>query len=112
METLRAKRCRFTTMVANLILYANKIGYEVNFGEAFRSKEEAARRSLKKGTAISNSLHTLGLAVDLNLYKDGVYIESTEGHKLLGIWWEENGGSWGGRFSDGNHYSLEHEGVK
>ena len=30
----------------------------------------------------------------------------------LGEYWESIGGSWGGRFNDGNHYSLEHNGVK
>jgi len=31
---------------------------------------------------------------------------------LLGEYWEGMGGSWGGRFSDGNHFSLTHNGVK
>ena len=32
----------------------------------------------------------------------------------LGEWWEKQAADarWGGRFNDGNHYSLEHEGVK
>jgi hypothetical protein len=30
----------------------------------------------------------------------------------LGLKWESMGGSWGGRFNDGNHYSLEHEGRR
>ncbi|HAO1973206.1 TPA: M15 family peptidase, partial [Escherichia coli] len=31
-----------------------------------------------------------------------------------GEYWESIGGTWGGRFSraDGNHFSLEHNGVK
>jgi hypothetical protein len=28
------------------------------------------------------------------------------------VFWESIGGSWGGRFNDGNHYSLEHRGMK
>jgi len=30
----------------------------------------------------------------------------------LGLYWESIGGSWGGRFGDGNHFSLEHEGRR
>lgn len=33
----------------------------------------------------------------------------------LGQYWESLGGSWGGRFKsrpDGNHFSLEHDGVR
>jgi hypothetical protein len=50
--------------------------------------------------------------LDLNLFKDGKYLALTEDHKPLGEWWESQGGAWGGRFNDGNHYSLEHEGIK
>jgi hypothetical protein len=39
-------------------------------------------------------------------------LESTEAHTPLGEQWEKMGGTWGGRFNDGNHYSLEHEGKK
>lgn len=60
----------------------------------------------------SLSLHPDKLAIDLNLFKDGHYLSSTEAHRPLGEWWESIGGTWGGRFNDGNHYSLEHRGVK
>jgi hypothetical protein len=35
-------------------------------------------------------------------------------YRPLGEKWEAMGGTWGGRFShpDGNHFSLEHEGVR
>ncbi len=88
-------------------------GEGVSIQEAFRSPEEALRLSRRKqGTAISNSLHTKGLAVDLNLYRDGQYLPHTNDHLPIGLVWEAMGGSWGGRFNDGNHYSLEHEGVR
>jgi len=44
------------------------------------------------------------MAVDLNLFKDCVYLAETEHHRELGEWWESIGGIWGGRFEDGNHY--------
>lgn len=93
-------------MTAQLINHATILGYEITFAEAYRSPEDAASRGF------SQSLHCNRLAIDLNLFKDGVYLTRTDQHEPLGIYWESIGGSWGGRFNDGNHYSLEHEGIK
>ena len=102
--TLREKQCKFTKMVAELILWAYEQGYEITLGDAYRSP------SVSYGHP--NSLHRKRLAIDLNLFKDGEYLTRTEDHKPLGRKWELMGGTWGGRFNDGNHYSLEHEGMK
>lgn len=98
-------------MVANLIIKAHQLGYTLSFGEAYRPPE-LAELYAKKGTGIANSLHTHRLAIDLNLFKDGKYLTKTSEYQTLGEWWETIGGSWGGRFNDGNHFSLEHRGVK
>lgn len=108
---LLIKQQEFTLMIADLIYYAYANGYKLTFGEAYRTKEQAALNA-KKGTGIKNSLHTQSLAVDFNLFKDGKYLNHTDGHRILGEYWESIGGSWGGRFGDGNHYSLSHNGVK
>ena len=109
--TLRQKQSLFAVLVAQLIQYATGMGYEVTFGETFRSPEEAARLA-KLGKGIAQSQHTQRLAIDLNLFKDGVYLSSTEAHRPLGEWWERQHEfcRWGGRFKDGNHYSLTHGG--
>lgn len=109
--TLRQKQSLFVRLVGELIFHAIEEGYELTFGEAYRSPEEAARLA-KLGKGIKNSLHTSKLAIDLNLFKDGIYLSSTESHKPLGEWWESQHElcRWGGRFNDGNHYSLEHAG--
>lgn len=114
--TLRQKQSLFVKLVAKLIYYAYSQGYELTFAEAYRSPEEAARLA-KAGKGIVKSLHTQRLAIDLNLFKDGKYLTSTEAHRFLGEWWERQSGpdftcAWGGRFKDGNHYSIEHEGRK
>lgn len=114
--TLREKQSAFAFLVANLILQAEVLGYRVTLGEAWRSPEEAARLA-KAGKGIARSLHTLRLAVDLNLFKNGRYLSSSEAHRPLGEWWEEQSTEdyecvWGGRFGDGNHYSITHGGVK
>lgn len=111
--TLREKQSLFASLVAQLIIEAREQGFEVTFGEAYRSPEEAARLA-KLGKGIKNSLHCLKLAIDLNLFRDGVYLSSSESHRPLGEWWEQQHDlcRWGGRFTrpDGNHYSLEHNG--
>ena len=102
--TLREKQSKFMSMMARLILYAESIGYEVTAGDFYR--DPRCPYGHKK------SLHKLRLAGDLNLFKDGEYLVRTEHHEPLGLYWESMGGTWGGRFEDGNHYSLEHEGMK
>ena len=104
--TLREKQSLFVQLVAQLILEASMRGYALTFGETWRSAHEAKR--LKN----PHSLHTLRLAIDLNLFKDGVYLRSTDAHRPLGEWWEQQHElcRWGGRFKDGNHYSLAHGG--
>lgn len=109
--TLGEKQRKFTRMIADLIIFAYDKGYELTFSEAYRTPEQAALNA-KSGSGIKNSLHTQRLAVDFNLFKDGKYLTASSDHKLLGEYWESIGGTWGGRFNDGNHYSLEHNGVK
>lgn len=93
--TLGQKQRKFTKMVALLILYAYELGYELSFGDAYA-----------KTGHIEGSFHYKRLAVDLNLFKNGRYLTSTKSHEPLGLFWESLGGSWGGRFQDGNHYSY------
>ena len=111
--TLRGKQSFFAVLVAQLIQYATGLGYEVTFGEAYRSPEEAARLA-KLGKGIAASLHTSRLAIDLNLFRNGVYLSSTEAHRPLGEWWERQHPMcrWGGRFkrADGNHYEINPKG--
>ena len=109
--TLGEKQRKFTRMVADLIVWAYANGYELTFAEAYRTPEQAALNA-KAGKGISTSLHLDRLAVDFNLFKDGAYLTATDDHKPLGEYWESIGGSWGGRFNDGNHYSLEYDGRR
>ncbi|EKN4770554.1 M15 family metallopeptidase [Yersinia enterocolitica] len=110
---LSTKQQQFTTMVARLITYASEQGYGLTFGEAWRTPEQA-RLNAQKGSGIANSLHCQRLAVDFNLFIDGEYQTRTEAYRPLGEFWESIGGAWGGRFKrpDGNHFSLEHNGVR
>lgn len=102
--TLQQKQSDFVSMIARLILFAEMMGYELTFGDAYRDP--------RCDYGHPQSLHKQRLAVDFNLFKDGVYLIKTSDHEVLGLYWEFIGGTWGGRFGDGNHYSLEHEGQK
>ena len=114
--TLGEKQRLFTKLVGELIRYTyDVLGYQLTFGEAYRTPEQAALNA-KIGSGIYNSLHTQRLAVDFNLFVNGVYVAGTEAYTPLGEYWEslDPQCAWGGRFAkpDGNHFSLSHNGVR
>lgn len=112
-ESLRQKQSRFARMVADLIIKAYELDFSVTFGDAYRDPRLHGAIGIKKGYGHSSSCHKLRLAIDLNLFnKGGEFLQTTEDHRELGEYWESIGGTWGGRFNDANHYSLEHEGMK
>ena len=89
--TYREARCRFSEALAELVLHARDLGYEIAFNEVMdRVTEKDPTTDHMKG-----SLHELGLAADMDLYKSGVYLSKTEDHLPLGEWWEARGITWG-----------------
>lgn len=110
--TLGQKQRNFTRMIGLLIAYAYQQGYELTFGDAYRDHRLHGEPGVKKGYSHANSTHKYRLAVDFNLFKGGIYQTSSEAYKELGEYWETLGGVWGGRFNDGNHFSIEHGGFK
>jgi hypothetical protein len=95
-------------MVAKLILHVQSLpGHAVTLGEAYRTPEQAALFA-RQGKGIINSLHCDRLAVDLNLFINGVYQSMTMAYKELGDFWKGLGGTWGGDFTrqDGNHFEY------
>src|SRR5471032_1737149 len=111
--TLSQKQQQFTRMVGKLIAWADAHDFALTLGEVYRTPEQA-KLNASTGAGISNSLHTQRLAVDFNLFIGGVYQTDSKAFLPLGEYWESLGGSWGGRFKkpDGNHFSLEHNGVR
>ena len=103
--SLLEQQLKFTLMVAKLINFAYENGFELTLGDAARMDNKGHKRG---------SFHYKRLAIDLNLFKNGKYLDKTEDHQMLGEWWEQKGITedlpltWGGRFknSDGNHYQL------
>jgi len=114
-ETLRQKQSRFVRYVARLIGFATDSGYEFTFGECWRTPEQA-QWNADHGLGIANSLHISRLAIDLNLFKDGIMLTSVDAFAPLGIYWKNlaTDCSWGGDFSkpDVYHFSIQHNGVR
>ena len=117
---LGEKQKLFSRLLPRLIDKAHELGFEVTLGDAYRDP----RSHGKMGERLSHnevdvygalySCHKMRLAIDLNLFKDGKYLTTTEDHRELGEWWEQQDpdSAWGGRFNDANHYSLTHDGSK
>lgn len=137
--TLGEKQRLFASLLPKLIEWAFAHGYEVTLGEVKRSDEQAEINAMgtegrerlagfieglfpvlaakirnNTGSGIRGGTHELSLGADLNLFRDGVYLTETEDHRPLGEYWESLYPlcRWGGRFGDGNHYSITHEGVR
>ena len=109
---LGRKQELFTQALALLLQFASFRGFEIRMGQVERSKEEAKRLGFER------SNHTLRLAADLNLFREGKFLTHSEDHRMLGEFWEALSGDfdgervtfcWGGRWArpDGNHYSIE-----
>jgi hypothetical protein len=110
---LGEKQELFAFLLPRLLDQAHALGFRVRMGECWRPPETAAAYAAQ-GKGIAQSVHSDKLAVDLNLFRDGQFLQDSDSHRPLGEWWETLHPlcRWGGRFGDGNHYSLEHEGRK
>ena len=110
-ETLGQKQRRFTAYVGRLILWAYDNGFELTFGDAYRSPE-MAKLYAEQGKGSQYSLHCERLAVDLNLFINAKYQTDTAAYEPLGTFWKSlhSDCAWGGDFrrQDGNHFSLRH----
>lgn len=143
MNTLGEKQRQLPLMLASLVQWAYANGYELTLGEAHRSDEQAEINAMggalrerladlialqfpelagkirnNVGSGIRDSLHGDRLAIDLNLFVNGVYQVDAAAYTPLGEEWERLGGTWGGRFKDAqgrpapdaDHFSIAFEG--
>lgn len=110
--TLSDKQQNFTLMVAKLITFAYANDYELTFGEAFRTDAQQALHLASGKSKVKRSKHQDRLAVDFNLFKEGVYLTASEDYKELGKFWKSldpANNRWGGDFvgfHDGNHFEY------
>lgn len=131
--TLREAQVIFIKNVPALISKIFTDGYECTYGETWRPYVmawinakpkgctlkiitpdgiESIYPELVGGTGVLTSLHINRTAIDLNLFKDGTFLTTTEAHKPFGDYWETLHplNRWGGRWKDGNHYELNWKG--
>lgn len=103
---LGEKQELFALLIATHEVWLYTQGYKIRNGHALRCRNCPVGRK--------TSLHKEKLAKDINLFKDGNFLTTTEEHRISGEKWESRHElcSWGGRFNDGNHYSLTHNGRR
>jgi len=126
--SLSSKQIIFSKNIASLIVYADMIGIDLTFGDAFRSRSQMLLNyfgytlekggvfgiRLSKGRKLSNtlnSLHGKRLAVDFNFFIDGELTYNKERLSELGVFWEglHKKNKWGGNFksfTDTSHFQM------
>jgi hypothetical protein len=113
--TLGQEQREFAYDVSELIKFIYDSGYECTLGDAFRDPRSHGEMSIKGVYGRAKSAHKQRLAIDLNLFKDGVYLRHTKAHAPIGAYWKglNPQNRWGGDFrkKDGNHYSREYWGI-
>lgn len=115
MLSLAERQRLLVRLLPRLIDFAYANGYELSLGDAYRDPRTHGAMGIAKGYGHPKSNHKIRLALDLNLFKDGKFLQGTLDHRPLGEFWEGLHPlcRWGGRFADGNHYSVESpEGMK
>lgn len=100
----------FARDTVKLLSHIEDSGYSFTYGEAMRSAEQAAIYA-KEGKGIIISLHCKRLAIDINLFKDDIYLDKSQDYKVLGDYWKSLhlNNRWGGDFHrvDGNHFERQ-----
>jgi hypothetical protein len=115
---LGEKQRLFVKLIAKLIIFAYDEGYAFSFGDAYRSPAVFGEIGIDKGYGNPKSCHKSRLAVDFNLFElingNWIYQKDTKSYEKIGEYWESLHElcSWGGRFNDGNHFSIQHNGMK
>ena len=107
---MRKKQSIFILNVAKLIAWAFEQGYELTVGEAYRTEEQQAIYLQNGKSKAQRSRHQDKLAIDLNLFIDGVYRTDKEAYKPLADYWKSlnvdnvAGYDWGW---DANHFEMK-----
>jgi hypothetical protein len=105
----------FTKDVAKLIRFIYSEGYEATLGDAFRDPRSHGAMGEQSPYGRAKSAHKQRLAIDLNLFLDGVYLSDSVAYAPFGEFWESlhPDNRWGGDFSnaDGNHFSRKYGGI-
>ncbi|MDR0454716.1 MAG: M15 family metallopeptidase [Deferribacteraceae bacterium] len=101
----------FSSNIAKLLVYAQTQGYGCRLREVERT-EYQQKEYLRIGKSRTlNSMHIKSLAADIYFTKDGKLIETKDGLKQIGAYWESlsKNNRWGGNFTtlvDCPHFEM------
>jgi hypothetical protein len=113
--TLRQQQSLFMRCLGQLITWAYANGYELT-GRQLERSDLAAAANAASGAGIGDSLHRLCLAIDMELFKDGVFLQTTDDYRPLGEYWKTLDPlcCWGGDFAspDADHFSSTRDGIR
>ena len=114
MSDLRDRQSHMMYCVMVLLDEIFQRGYECTGGDLMRDKRVFGVVGESKGYGAPSSNHKQRLAIDINLFKDGVYLTDEEHHKQFGEYWEslDERNRWGGRYQDPNHYETLPHGTR
>lgn len=107
--TLSERQRIFMHNLGKLIIFAYENGIELTGGELWRPVEMQEIYFEKGLSKTMKGKHLIKLAIDLNVFIDGIYRTDAEAHKPLAEYWKslhpENtcGYFWGWDF---NHYQM------
>src|SRR5690242_19312946 len=106
--SLREKQSLFVFNIHLLIEWAYRNGFELTFGEVYRTAEQQAIYLASGISKTQNSRHLVRLAVDFNIFRNGLLINSPIDIKPLGDYWVtlNTDNVWGGDFNR-NHSVLD-----
>jgi hypothetical protein len=109
--TVREKQSTFLMNVSKLIQWAFANGFELTGGELLRPKEMQTLYVQQGKSKTMDSKHLDKLAIDLNLFINGVYQTDTASYKPLADFWQSlnpanRAGYYFTSLKDGNHFEM------
>ena len=114
MSNLHAAQALHVSLIAKLIEFTYAQGYELTWGEAFRTQEQA-QWDATNHIGIVNSVHCERLAVDFMLFKDGEYLTDPEEYKFMADYWQSLDPSCRAGYyfnnKDADHFSITWNGA-
>lgn len=101
---LSEKRHHFLWMLNDMLNYIRPVieqnGIIIYIKELYRDPKLQHRYYDEGKSNTMQGKHPLGLAVDIVLIKDNSFVEKSPIYDMMGEWWKDNGGRWGGDWKD------------
>lgn len=106
--TLTDRQVLHTSRMGKLICFAGAKGISIKVQEWNRDLETQKAYVAKGVSKTLKSDHLDKCATDIYVIVNGAPTENLEDYRVLGEYWEANGGQWGGRFVDRAAFKAQH----